>query len=122
MAARTQPVKPDPGADDAEDGLVDKIREVVGETIGALFDSGKADVEDGAEKRVAEPASSGRRLTLTDIEEASARAMRKALDELHGKSKEPPDAGGDGSSAPPSPAPPETTPATPSTWREKLWG
>lgn len=50
--------------DEPEEGLDEKIRRVIGETLGSLFDSGKADVHDDDDD---EPPKKGEKSEPSDI-------------------------------------------------------
>ena len=119
-----------PETEQSEDSpdLEEKIRKVLGETLGSLFDSGKADVEDTAEKPEKKPKEEAKPITLRDVEEAAARMIREAQDKLH-KSSAPSDdkAKGEGQAVPIAPAPPpeaETPPqvGTLAKLQKALWG
>ncbi|MDA8311036.1 MAG: hypothetical protein M0Z46_10580 [Actinomycetota bacterium] len=112
------------------DGLVETIRSVVSETLGELFGTGKADVEDKAEggaKAAGDPEA--RTWTPREIQEAAAAEMRRVQDELRAKAKAKPKPapakaeskaeGGDGGAGT---APATTAPSNPKSWRNRLWG
>ena len=118
------------------DGLVETIRSVVSETLGELFGSGKADVEDKAETTPTGE-SEARTWTPREIQEFAAAEMRRVQDELKAKRKataprrqEQPGAGdtapgtaaGGGASNAASPPATETKPTSPKSWRNRLWG
>lgn len=97
----------------SEDSIVETVRKVVGETLGGLFDSGKADVVDTAEK----PAKAeGKGLTLRDVEETAARMIREAQDAIKPKSKAAPEP------EKAKPSEPEKAPEKRNILRELLWG
>ena len=103
-------------------GLVETIRSVVSETLGELFGSGKADVEDKAETTPTGE-SEARTWTPREIQEAAAAEMRRVQDEMRAKAKAKPKpapaASSEGASAAPAPPP---APSNPKSWRNKLWG
>lgn len=136
MAEGEAPPEGDQGGED--EGLVETIRSVVSETLGDLFGTGKADVEDkaeGAPKPAGDPEA--RTWTPREIQEFAAAEMRRVQDELKAKRKataprrqEQPGAGdtapgtaaGGGASDAASPPATETKPTSPKSWRNRLWG
>lgn len=70
-----------PATEPEGEGLVETIRSVVGEALGELFDSGKADVAEGGAK--AEKAD--KPLTAADVQRIAAEEMGKAQDALRAK-------------------------------------
>lgn len=108
----------------SDDGLVDKIREVVSETLDGLFGSGKADVvEAGGE---AKPDPLDKPLTMRDLEAFSAKQMREQQAKVKPPPKAKPEASGEPKPAEPA-KPPEGEEQPPQKggkpgWRERFWG
>jgi hypothetical protein len=115
MATRTaKPAEETPPADAEEKAPIslEDVRNVIGEALGSLFDSGKADVVDTAEK-ADDVAPEEKPATIRQVEEIAARMMRSAQDGIKKKAPE--------KAETKAPAPAETPPQPQRTWREKLW-
>lgn len=117
MATTRKPAVEPETDEEPEDreSIVETVRSVLGETLGSLFESGKADVVDTAEKA---PAKAEKALTLRDVEETAARMIREAQDAIKPKGRkteEPPEE----KKAPP---PQETPPERRNFLRDFLWG
>lgn len=102
--------------DDERESIVETVRSVLGETLGSLFESGKADVVDTAEKKDTPKAEKS--LTLRDVEETAARMIREAQDAIKPKGKKAEDEPAPEKKAPAPEAPPERR-----NWlRDFFWG
>ena len=111
-------------APERDPGLVQTIRDTVGEVIGELFDSGKADVQDAGGSSGSTPAPE-KTLTAADVQRLARDEMARAQAELRAKRKKTqappaPAQGGDGATS--AAASPPAVPANPRSWRNRLWG